>query len=369
MKLDELSVQYFNFYAPSFAVRLGGDDLVRKHVVAVSQVEVDLKLGMASHFSFTITDSYSQKAHKFLTGNGDDFLEMLTFGTKIEIYMGYRDSQSMPLMLSGMVTEITTNFAEGGSPEISVSGMDNGFLLTIGKNSRNWSRRKDSAVATELASFYNLSTVIEPTQEERPHIEQNQTSDWEFLKTLADRNRNYVLFLDERNRLHFASRNNDASDVIELEYGKGLLSFKPEANLANQISRVEVYGWDRNNATRIVGVASAGQESGRRGRSAGQALETLVRDASKRPTLRLRQPVFTQSEANQRAQATLDEYAQKFLTGDGETVGLPLLRPDSNVRLSELADRFSKTYYIQEATHKIDSNGYRTRFKVEEAHL
>ena len=31
--------------------------------------------------------------------------------------------------------------------------------------------------------------------------------------------------------------------------------------------------------------------------------------------------------------------------------------------------RFSKTYYIQEATHKIDSNGYRTRFKVEEPQL
>lgn len=369
MKIDELSVQYFDFYAPAFVVRLGGDDLMRKHVAAVSQVEVDLKLGMASHFSFTIADSYSYKAHRFLTGNGDDFLEMLTFGAKVEIYMGYRDSQSMPLMLSGMITEITTNFAEGGSPEISVSGMDNGFLLTIGKNSRNWSRRKDSAVASEVVSFYNLSSIIEPTQEERPHIEQNQTSDWEFLKTLADRNRNYVLFLDERNKLHFASRNNDASDVVELAYGQGLLSFKPEANLANQISRVEVYGWDRNNARRIVGVASAGEESGRRGRSAGQTLESVVSDSSRRPTLRLRQPVFTQSEANQRAQAALDEHAQKFLTGEGESVGLPLLRPDSNVKLSELADRFSKIYYIQEATHKIDSNGYRTRFKVEEPHL
>jgi phage protein D len=178
-----------------------------------------------------------------------------------------------------------------------------------------------------------------------------------------------VLFLDERNRLHFASRNNSASDVVELVYGQGLLSFRPEANLANQISRVEVYGWDRNNAKAIVGVASAGQEPGRSGKSAGQALETLVADPSKRPTLRIRQPVFTQSEANQRAQAALDEHAEKFLTGDGESVGLPLLRPDSNVKLSELADRFSKTYYIQEATHKIDSNGYRTRFKVEEPHL
>jgi phage protein D len=118
-----------------------------------------------------------------------------------------------------------------------------------------------------------------------------------------------------------------------------------------------------------VGVANAGEECGRRGNSAGQALETLVMDPRKRPTLRIRQPVFTQSEANQRARAALDEHASKFLTGEGETIGLPLLRPDSNVKLSKLADRFSKTYYIQEATHKIDANGYRTRFKVEETRL
>lgn len=369
MKLVELSSTYYDFYAPSFKVLLSGTDLMREHLVAVSQVEVDLKLGAASHFSLTLTGCYSHEAHKFLTGTGGDLFELLTFGAKVKIFMGYRDNQSMPLMLSGMVTEITTNFAEGGSPEIAVSGMDNGFLLTIGKNSRAWSRWKDSAVASEIAAFHKLGAVIEQTQEEHPHIEQNQQSDWDFLKTLADRNKNFVLFLDEENQLHFASRNNSASDVVELVYGQGLLSFKPEANLANQISRVEVYGWDRNNAKPIVGVASAGQEPGRSGKSAGQVLETLVADPSRRPTLRIRQPVFTQSEANQRAQAALDEHAEKFLTGEGESIGLPLLRPDSNVKLSELADRFSKTYYIQEATHKIDSNGYRTRFKVEEPHL
>jgi uncharacterized protein len=369
MKLVEFSNRYHDFYAPTFVVRLNGTDLMRDHLVAVSQVEVNLKLGVASLFSLTLTNCYSHKRHKFLTGNDDDLLEAITFGAKVEISMGYRDEQSTSLMLSGIVTEISTNFVESGSPEIAVAGMDNGFLLTIGKNSRSWSRRKDSAVANEIAALHNLNTVIEQTREERPHIEQNQQSDWEFLKTLADRNQNYVLFLDAKNQLHFAGRNNNASDVVELTYGQGLLSFKPEANLANQISRVEVYGWDRNNAKPIVGVASAGQESGRRGRSAGQVLETVVTDPSKRPTLRIRQPVFTQSEANQRAQAALDQHAEKFLTGEGESLGMPLLRPDSNVKLSELADRFSKTYYIQETTHKIDSNGYRTRFKVEESGL
>jgi phage protein D len=79
--------------------------------------------------------------------------------------------------------------------------------------------------------------------------------------------------------------------------------------------------------------------------------------------------VFTQAEADQRAKAALNERAKQFLTGEGETIGLPEIRPDRNVELDNLGVPFSKTYYVQEATHKIDSNGYRTRFKVKETGL
>ena len=79
--------------------------------------------------------------------------------------------------------------------------------------------------------------------------------------------------------------------------------------------------------------------------------------------------MFTQAEADQRAKAALNERAKQFLTGEGETIGLPELRPDRNVELDKLGAPFSKTYYIQQATHKIDANGYRTRFKVKETGL
>ena len=65
----------------------------------------------------------------------------------------------------------------------------------------------------------------------------------------------------------------------------------------------------------------------------------------------------------------IDERAKKFLTGEGETIGLPEIRPDRNVELTKLGAPFSKTYYIQQATHKVDGSGYRTRVKVKETTL
>jgi uncharacterized protein len=368
MELVTLSNNYGNFYAPAYAVRIGRADLMRELMVPVSQVEVDMVLGAASRFTFTLTDCYSHKYHAFKTDRGEDLLPILAFGAEVDICMGYGDAKSTPLILSGMITEITTSFPEGGSPELAVAGFDHGFSLTVGKNSRTWTKARDSDAAHEIASFNNLDATIETTTEKHAQIEQNQESDWEFLKKLAERN-HFELYVDEQRKLHFTKPNDKADSVVRLLYGEGLLSFKPEANLAGQISRVEVYGWDRQQKKAIVGVATAGEESGLSGKSAGQHLNAFVRDPSKKPTLRLRQPVFTQAEADKRAKAALSERAKQFLTGEGETIGLPDIRPDRNVELANLGSPFSKIYYIQQATHKIDANGYRTRFKVKETGL
>ncbi|HUR83676.1 MAG TPA: hypothetical protein VM733_23175 [Thermoanaerobaculia bacterium] len=368
MELSALAKNYGDFYAPAYAVRLGGDDVTRDLLIAVNQVEVDLQLRAASRFSFTVTNAYSQKLQAFKSGRDAYVLDLLTFGAEMEICMGYGDSKSVPRAVMGMITEITTSFPDGGSPELSVAGYDHGFPLTIGKNSRTLKDASDSDAAHKIASFNNLAAVIDTTQEKHPLIEQKEESDWEFLKKLADRN-HFELYVDEKRRLHFAKPNDKADEAVRLVYGQGLLSFKPEANLAGQISKVEVYGWDQTNNKQIVGKASAGEESGLTGKSAGQHLNSFVRDPAKRPTLRLRQPVFTQAEADQRAKAALNERAKQFLTGEGETIGLPEIRPDRNVQLDGLGIPFSKIYYIQQATHKIDANGYRTRFKVKETGL
>jgi phage protein D len=368
-QLATLARTYGDFYAPAYAVRLGGADVMRELLIPISQVEVDLTLGTASRFSFTVTDCYDQALQRFRTGSGGDVLRLLTFGAEIEIGLGYGNA-NLPVMASGMISEIGTSFPEGGSPELTISGFDHGFMLTLGRSSRTWKDALDSDAVHEIASFNNLGDAIETTKVKHAQIEQNNQSDWQFLvQKLAKRNDEFEVYVDEQRKLHFARRNDKATAVVELVYGEGLLSFKPEANLAGQVSRVELFGWHPGTKKPIVGRASAGEEAALSGKSGGEFLNAFVRDSLKRPTLRIRQPVFTQAEADQRARAVLNDNAKKFLTGEGEAIGLPELRPDRNVQLSRLGPFFSKTYYIETATHKIDTNGYRTRFKVKESGL
>jgi phage protein D len=367
-QLATLANTYGDFYAPSYAVRLGRADVMRDLLIPVSQIEVDLKLGTASVFSFTVTDCYDQELQIFRTGGGDDVLSLLKFGAEVEICMGYGDARSMPTAVRGVIKEIATSFPEGGSPELTISGMDNGYMLTLGTISRTWTDALDSDAVHDIASYNNLGADVRTTEVQHAQLEQNNLSDWAFLEKLAGRN-HFEFYVDERKTLHFAPPNDKATAVLELIYGQGLLSFKPTANLAGQVSEVELFGWNPNTKKPIIGRARAGEESGRTGKSGGEILNDFVRDPDKRPTLRLRQPVFTQAEANQRAKAVLNECAKKFVTGEGEAIGLPEIRPDRNVKLSKLGVFFSRTYYIQQATHKIDTSGYRTRFNVKETRL
>jgi phage protein D len=315
-----------------------------------------------------------------MTGRGENLLELLTFGAEVEICIGYGDAGSTPTAILGLVTMLSTSFPETGSPELIVEGYDHGFPLSLGTNSDSWRDRTDSDVVQQIANFHHLNAVIDPTAEKHPQIEQNQLSDWEFLKKLAERNsdkehlNHFEVYVDhdgvvKRPTLHFGKPRVRLAPTVRLAWGQGLLSFRPEANLAGQVSKVEVYGWDVKRKQTIVGRARANDGAGPQGKSVGQYLNSLVRAPDKEPTLRLRQPAFTQAEADKRAKAALGEKTKKFLTGDAEAVGLPEIRPDRTVQMENLGKAFSKIYYVEQATHRVDSSGYRTKFKVRETKL
>jgi uncharacterized protein len=178
MDLADFSNANGAFYAPSFLVKAGGQSLTHNLGLAVTQVEVDLALGAAGRFSFTVANSYDLQKHAFVTTYGQPVFELLKFGTTIEVAMGYGDFSRLPTMITGAITEVTTGFAEGGSPELTVAGYDALFPLTLGKQSRSWKDITDSGVISKLANEYGLNADIQSTQETHAQIEQNQESDF-----------------------------------------------------------------------------------------------------------------------------------------------------------------------------------------------
>lgn len=369
MKLEQLAELYGDFYVPSTVVKVGGKDLLRDLFLAVTRIEVDLKEKAAARFSFTVASAFDWEDREFTARRDQkrvDLIELFAFGSPVEIALGYGEPVKLKPMLSGIVTEISTGFPESGAPQLTISGYDGLYPLTVGKNTRHWEKEPDSTAARAIAGYNGLKADVKDTTPVKDRIDQNEETDMVFLTKLAERNS--VTFYVRAGRLYFGPRQDSTSDIVELFWGKGLTSFSPTANLAKQITSVEVSGTSAVRGETVVGKASRSDEDAPEA-SRETGADRVAKALGEAPVLKIRAAVHTQAEADARAKAILKERAQDFVTGDGECIGLPDIVPDTNIALDGLGRAFTKTYYVTAATHSLDGAGYRTRFQVRETSI
>jgi uncharacterized protein len=364
--ITELEKHHHDFYAPTFEVLVNGRDLLTTELVEITEAQVDSTLEGMDQFSFTVNGVFNVDKREFMTENTvavDAITKLFPFGSEVEIRMGYMDRRSRALLHRGMISSIKTSFPATGVPQITVSGYDLSYCMKHNKKSRPWDDRKDSQIATAIAGEYHLDAKVEDSQVVHARTEQNQQTDQEFLAKLAERNGFEVYTFDRV--LHFHKPHSDRTAVIRLAWGAGLVSFTPEINISEQITEVEVRGWNVATKREIVGKARSGDELGRDGgeQSGGEVVKAACRE---KKTLKMRYPVRSQQEADQKARSILKQRSELFVQGSGESIGIPEILPNTNIQLEGLGRLFSKTYFVEQATHTVNASGYKTTFKVKE---
>jgi uncharacterized protein len=358
MEYTELAKTYQNFYVPTFKINVNGEDVQGKGIEIVS-VSIDNTLEGADQFSFTVNNVFDI-TNRQLRWIDDVF----SFGKKVEIWLGYVDKKTLKLMIVGIITSVKTSFPSGGLPQLEISGYDLSYCMMKVKKSRSKSDIKYSEIVELIASEYQLKPNTEDTKIKYPKVEKKEEeSDFDFVTRLG-KELNFEFFVREQN-LYFRSPANDKNAVVTLEWGKSLVSFSPEINISQQVSEVEVKGWDIKAKKEIIGRAKRGDEEGKdnKGKSGSELLPFICKEQT---VERIQLPVYSQAEADARAKAILNQRAENLLTGNGESIGIPEIQAGENIALKGLGNKFSKTYYIQKATHSISASGYKTTFNVKE---
>jgi phage protein D len=359
-------------YVPAATVSLGAanDDLLRVHGLAVTSVEVDLQLSVAGTFKFTIPNTFDPARAEFLTAFGKPALNLLKLGTRIWIRMGYGDRSGQSFLLSGYITNVGTSFSEGSSPDLEVSGQDALYRLTLGTSEHRLEKKSVQDAVAKVAADNGFSLRLKGSPPSEVTLDSNHQSDMDFLRKLAanfsTREKKWEFFSRADasvDTLHFRPRTMDSEPVGTLKWGADLLSFRPEANLGNQVSRLVVEGWDEVAKKEIVGEARAHGDAIGKAKTAGQIQQSFL---SREVVRKLRLPVKSKKEADERAEAELANMIADHLKGDGETFGFPELLPDTRVKLDGLGAKFSRTFYVTKTVHSFNSSGYRTRFSIEE---
>ncbi|MEV7952717.1 VgrG-related protein [Streptomyces sp. NPDC058316] len=279
------------------------------------------------------------------------------------------DTAPKPL-LKGVVTALEVELDETGTFTV-VRGLDESHRLFRGRRVASYQNMTLADVCAQVAQRAGLKPgtvdVAGPVLE---HIAQPNVTDWEFVRGLAEEAGAQAYVLD--GQLHItrpaeASGAPDGSaradrDPLVLEMGSNLLRCRAGVSSAEQVSEVEVRGWDVRTKQPLVGRAPAGRSATLElGVSASEVsapfgeARFVVTDAA----------YGAQAQVDQAAKALAERIAGSFAELEAVIRGNPEVRAGSAVALNAVGAPFEGRYTVTSSRHVFDPvRGYETWLTV-----
>jgi uncharacterized protein len=345
----------FDTLAPEYAVQINGTALSSEALADLISLSVVEDVDAASMFSLTVPAwDTAQMKPKWI----DD--PLFAEGNPVEVGFGFRDQ--IATMLVGEITALEPVFLTTQAPTLTVRGHDRRHRLMRSRRTRSFTQCKDSDIVSRVAAEAGLGADVQDTRVTLPYVLQHNQTDFEFLGERA-RRIGWEVSVDDRT-LRFRPRPTDRSPVLTLHREVELLEFRPRLSTFEQVSELEVHGWNPRDKREIVGRATTGDMPRLMGGSASGP-STVRKIFDPPPAMRVSQPVHSQEEADQLARLGLAEMALRHIRGEGLCSGEPRLRAGVVVRIEGIGERFSGEYYITSVEHRFGRHkGYRTSFSA-----
>ncbi len=153
----------------------------------------------------------------------------------------------------------------------------------------------------------------------------------------------------------------DSSNPLQLSLGQNLLRFRSGVTSAEQVSQVQIRGWDVVTKKSLVGVAAAG--------TGGAQLSLTPADVAKTfsapPYVGVDVPYRKQTEVDSAAKAVAEQIGGAFAEFEGVARGNPALKAGCAVSLALVGPPFDGKYVLSSVRHSYDpAAGYNTGFVV-----
>lgn len=356
----------FDFYVPYFEILIENRRLEKETINDIMSLTYRDNLTGIDSFELTINNwDADRRRFKYIEFDGKD---VFSPGKDVEVWMGYYEGgrKKVQRMLYGEITSLGPNFPGSGPPVLNVRGLNILHRLRDRQRSDAYRNKRDSEIARIIARRIgidikvrdNFMTVEEPME----FIFQDNKYDIVFLMERA-RTIGYELYVNvEEKRLYFLP-SLQGKKKYQLEWGKSLISFRPDLTTANQVSEVVVTGWNPQAKRRVVGRATR-RDLETRALGVERDIRTIERSMAQRVEVIADRPVYSEREARALAKETLERISKGMIKARGSTVGLPDLKSGTYLEIRGLGDLFSGNYFVTESTHTVNNSGYITTFSA-----
>jgi len=371
-------------YIPDFRLEMAGAPVPAELRASVSNVTLVSGLEGADRAEITLVND----SLRWLDN------PLFALDTPMTLRLGYADT-GLEQVFVGQVVGFGAAFPNGAGPTVTVTAQDARYRLAQGNKVRWFGIPIPSVgvfplpdVATApIVALENLllpiidpvgaalsillgaaeaaSSIADPGGAQKFIRKQANESDYDFLTKIAKEN-GWEMVIDHSgplggHLLHFFSPLDKLQADVNLTYGASLMEFTPRITNVGQIFSVSGYVWVP--AIKMVFNIVLGFDWDRMALTlaiypAGIAL------APSTPSADLIDDPLTLATAPRKLVSELIPKLNKRLTATGGTIGDPAILAGRVLRITGVGVQFGGLWRVTEATHTIDSSGYRTHFEL-----
>lgn len=261
----------------------------------------------------------------------------------------------------------------GGELRTRVRGLDTSHRLFRGRRVAAYVDMSTADIVRKVAQRAGITVgSVNGPSTIMAHTTQDNVSDWVFLKRLADAAG--CVFSVVEKKLEFgpptkastagSGSSTAVDDPVVIEHGRNTTYLRATITSAEQVSEVEVRGWDVASKQKVVSTAPAKT----------QAAELPTTDPSKVAQVFSSPPYV--SGAGTGAQQPQDKLAESlaarisggFAELEAQILGNPRIRSGTAIRLRGFGAPFDGRYTVTESRHEFSSEqGYTTSLTVSDA--
>ena len=269
-------------------------------------------------------------------------------------------SDNKNTVFEGEITAIECHFTSNSQAPIFIRAYDVSHRLHRGRHNRSFLDMTDSDIVKKIVGEAGIQKgKIEPSGAPHDYVFQENQTNMEFLRQRAFRI-GFELYVQD-NLLNFSKPQEKES--LDLTWLKNLHSFRVKVTSAEQVSSVEVRGWDYQKKTSIVAVAQKEQVITENQNGKGSEINSKFKSTQPPKMIVVDQPIFSVKEASDMAQAIFNELGGEFISAEAIAEGDPAIRVGKIVNLQEMG-QYDGKYYITETRHLYHKRVYTTEFTV-----
>ncbi|PZD71728.1 Actin cross-linking toxin VgrG1 [Acaryochloris thomasi RCC1774] len=346
-------------------LKIGGATASATLMKDILEITVDESLHLPSMFVLKVHNVYVPASEDSEEWRNEKYFKLgdsITIGFKGSTTEDpeFKESEQELQLIEGEITGIEVKFSETSEAHLVIRGYDISHRLHRGRHNRSFLNQTESDIVKTVAKEAGIKMgQVDSSGTPRDYTFQENQTNMEFLRERAARI-GFELFVQD-NKLYFREPKSDGS--LSLEWLTDISSFDVRTTTAEQVSSVEVHGWDYSQKKLISEKVSEEQLVTSTGNKKGSSSQVFKSMPSPQMIV-VDQTVESSKEAKQMAQALCNELGGEFVTAKAKAEGNPEIRPGKVVKLEKLGTRYSGQYYVTEACHLYRQGVLKTHFDV-----